>query len=56
MDWHKEKIIQLIDLYRDKSLLWNTKHSDRKDRNKKPDAWENISTVLIHDKSDVEKK
>lgn len=54
--WTREKVLQVIDLYRENVLLWNPQHSDYKDRTKRKDALKRISETLEIDQSDVDKK
>jgi len=38
--------IELIELYRDYEVLWNAKFKDYHNRNKKEDAWKDISAQM----------
>lgn len=54
--WSNDKIMQLIELFQSKPLLWACSIKQYKDRNKKNDAFEEISQVLNIPKKDVETK
>ncbi|XP_047503412.1 uncharacterized protein LOC125048665 [Pieris napi] len=54
--WSNDKIMQLIELFQSKPLLWDCSIKQYKDRNKKNDAFEEISQVLNIPKKDVETK
>lgn len=56
MEWANTNVSQLIDLYREHEVLWNTKLLDFKNRNKKHDAWTAIAKYFQTDKDEVEKK
>ncbi|CAK1601290.1 unnamed protein product [Parnassius mnemosyne] len=54
--WSNDKIMQLIELFQSKSLLWDSSIKAYKDRNKKNDALEEISQALNIPKKDVKNK
>lgn len=54
--WSNDKIMQLIELFQSKPLLWDCSIKQYKDRNKKKDAFEEISQVINIPKKDVETK
>ena len=54
--WSNDKIMQLIELFQSKPLLWDSSIKEYKDRNKKNDAFEEISQALNIPKKDVETK
>ncbi|KAG8332140.1 uncharacterized protein LOC124372360 [Homalodisca vitripennis] len=56
MEWTNDKVCQLIELYRDKPVLWDCRLKGYKDRNKKQDALQEIADVFGVDKAVVEKK
>lgn len=56
MNWSQEKVLLLIELYRERPILWDTKRKDYKDRNKKSDALTEISVVLNEEKEEVSRK
>ncbi|XP_070156462.1 uncharacterized protein [Polyergus mexicanus] len=43
MEWSQEKVMELIDCYKQKSILWNPKDPYHFNRLKKNDAWEKIA-------------
>lgn len=44
--WTNDKIILLIELYKEKECIWNPKNSDHKCRNSVHDAWTDIGKKL----------
>lgn len=56
MEWSKQTTLKLIDLYRDKPVLWNQTHCDYKNKRKRFAAWADISNELNIDKGELEKK
>ncbi|CAK1594521.1 unnamed protein product [Parnassius mnemosyne] len=54
--WSNDKIMQLIELFQSKSLLWDFSIKEYKDTNKKNDAFEEISQALNIPKKDMENK
>lgn len=54
--WSNDIVYNLIELFRDKPLLWDASLEDYKDRNKKHDAWLAIAQSLNMDKAAVERK
>lgn len=56
MEWTNTNVNQLIELYREHEVLWNTALSDYKNRNKKHEAWTRIANYFQTDKDKVEKK
>lgn len=54
--WSNENTLTLIELYQNSQLLWDTSHSDYKNKIKKNDAWESIATTLDIPRKDVEGK
>ncbi|XP_025410850.1 uncharacterized protein LOC112683876 [Sipha flava] len=56
MKWTNANVGQLIELYREHEVLWNTTLIDFKNRNKKHDAWTTIAKYFQTDKDMVEKK
>jgi hypothetical protein len=55
MEWSGESIFTLIEMYRDRPVLWNVKCEDYKNRNKNHDAWQDVSKVLNIERVEVEK-
>lgn len=56
MEWPRDLVLQLIELYRDNPVLWDPRNPNYKDRTKKSDAWKAISSKLNVDRIHVEKK
>lgn len=47
MEWSQEKVMELIDLYKQKSILWNPTDPHHFNRLKKSDAWEEIARDTV---------
>ncbi|KAJ8929167.1 hypothetical protein NQ314_018170 [Rhamnusium bicolor] len=56
MEWSNEKVMSLIDLYRDRPVLWNCRLKEYKDRNKRHDAFVEIAVSFGGGKEEVERK
>lgn len=56
MEWTEEKVITLIDKYRENEVLWNVKLTDYRNKNKKNDAWERLATEMKCSRVEIEKK
>lgn len=56
MEWSKEMVSQLIDLYHDGLVLWVITSPNYKNKFNKNDAWSEILNILNIEKSEVEKK
>jgi hypothetical protein len=56
MEWSNTVSLRLIDLYREKELLWNPTHANYKCKLKRLDAWNEISQLLGYDQTGVRKK
>lgn len=56
MEWPRDLVLRLIDLYHANPTLWDPTNPNYKDRNKKNDAWKAISTEISVDRVDVVKK
>ncbi|KAF5286323.1 hypothetical protein FQA39_LY04221 [Lamprigera yunnana] len=56
MEWTNAKVCELIELYRDRPVLWDCRLKEYKDRNKKQDALQEIADTFGVDKKVVEKK
>lgn len=56
MEWTNAKVCELIELYRDRPVLWDFRLKVYKDRNKKQDALPEITDTFGVDKQVVEKK
>lgn len=47
IEWSNERVLEFLDLYENEPVIWNTKHSEHKNRNVFNDAWKkNEGTVL----------
>lgn len=56
MDWTNDKVCNLINLYRDRPILWDCRQRDYKDRNKKLDAMLEIAVSFGVNKEEVQRK
>ncbi|XKL62372.1 hypothetical protein PGB90_002205 [Kerria lacca] len=45
-EWTEELVLKFIDLYREKEVLWNTKHPKYYNKIKKNDAWLQIANAM----------
>lgn len=55
-DWNQDQVIQLIDLYRERPVLWDPGCADYKDRNLKNYAWSEIAFGMRMTKIEVQDK
>lgn len=55
-DWNQEQVIHLIDLYRERPVLWDPTNADFKDRNLKNYGWTEIAQGLRMAKVEVKNK
>ena len=56
MEWTKEQVIILIELYEAHPALWDPTDPSYKNKVKKIDAWKSISAALAIERAEVEKK
>ncbi|XP_074030549.1 uncharacterized protein [Leptinotarsa decemlineata] len=56
MEWTNSACLKLINLYREREVLWNPVHNDYKNKIKKLDAWNDISKIMKGDTGEVKKK
>jgi hypothetical protein len=56
MEWSNEKVLNLIELYRDRPVLWDCRLKEYKDRNKKMDAILEIAVSFGVEKEEIERK
>lgn len=56
MEWTNEQVLTLIELYRERPVLWNQCLSDFKNKNLKNYAWNEISKEIKISKSEVQSK
>ncbi|KAJ8924305.1 hypothetical protein NQ315_007098 [Exocentrus adspersus] len=54
--WTNDTVLWLIDLYRDRQLLWDNSATDYKDKTKKNEAWEGIAEEMQISRREVENK
>jgi hypothetical protein len=54
--WTNDSARKLIDLFRERRLLWDTSSEDFRNRFKKHEAWQEIADYFNVDKSTVDKK
>ena len=56
MEWTRDIIFRFIELYRAHPLLWDPRNEHHKMKNKKSDAWTEISNCLNVEKVEVMRK
>jgi hypothetical protein len=56
MEWSKELVIQLIDEYKKRDVIWNPKNTEHFNKIKKQDAWEEIGNELNRSVEDCKRK
>ncbi|GBM56529.1 hypothetical protein AVEN_140598-1 [Araneus ventricosus] len=56
MEWSEEKLLKLIEAYKSKPLLWDTKHKDHYRKNAKENAWKEISDEIKVSEAACKKK
>ncbi|KOC61815.1 hypothetical protein WH47_06153 [Habropoda laboriosa] len=56
MVWSNEKVVFLIQLYANESILWNPKLPEYRDRNKIYYAWNRIASKLNTERTEMERK
>lgn len=56
MEWPNEDTEQLIDLFREHPILWNSNKSGFKVNAQKSEAWENIAKIMGKSSADVRRK
>ncbi|XP_046686437.1 uncharacterized protein LOC124372114 [Homalodisca vitripennis] len=56
IDWSRETVMQLIDLYREQPVLWNPMDPDFKNKNLKNYAWNDISREIKASNTEVQAK
>jgi len=54
--WNEERVKELIDLYRQYNLLWDSRHPDFKNRAKKNEAIKEMGCLLNCESLEVERK
>nr|CAH7761993.1 unnamed protein product [Callosobruchus chinensis] len=56
MEWNDTGVLKLIELYREREVLWNCKLKDYKNKNKRHDALLEIAILFGVGKEEIEKK
>ncbi|KAG5868838.1 hypothetical protein JTB14_033277 [Gonioctena quinquepunctata] len=56
MEWSRENVCKLIELFREKSILWDATERYHKNKQKKYDAWGEIAAQFDIDRGEVENK
>lgn len=56
MEWTRDKIINCIENYRERTLLWDPTHVHYKHRFKRADAWRELAGIFEVPRDEVEKK
>lgn len=56
MEWTNEKVLTLIDLYRDRPVLWDCRSKQHKDRSKRTDALMEIAVSFGVEKEEIDRK
>ena len=56
MEWSKEKVISLINLYHDRPILWNCKINKYKNGKTRIDSFVKIAVSFVVAKEEVERK
>ena len=56
MEWTNDKVVNLIDLYRNRPVLWDCRLKEYKDRNKRMDALLEIAFSFGVEKGEIERK
>lgn len=56
MEWSEDKTLSLIEIYRERPLIWNSRLANYKNRNKRHDALLEISVSFGTDKDEIDKK
>ena len=56
MDWNNEKVLDLIECYKNKAILWSPKHPKYYNKFAKSDAWEELATEMKTTSDECRKK
>ncbi|KAK5647823.1 hypothetical protein RI129_002715 [Pyrocoelia pectoralis] len=57
MEWSNDKVLKLIEAYRERPVLWDSTDAYYKNRNRKEDAWAELANMLdTNDTSEIKKK
>nr|XP_034194032.1 uncharacterized protein LOC117610574 [Osmia lignaria] len=55
-EWTQEKVLQMIEMYRNRSNLWDCRDKTYKDRNKRHDALTEIAVCFGESKEEIDRK
>nr|CAH7721185.1 unnamed protein product [Callosobruchus chinensis] len=56
MEWNNDNVLELINAYRVRPVLWNSLDPYYKNKNKKEDAWVELADMLTTDTAEIKKK
>jgi hypothetical protein len=56
MEWSEDLVLQFIEAYRDRPVLWDVRHKFFKIKNKRNDAWEELATLFNTNRYEAKKK
>ncbi|XP_054283483.1 uncharacterized protein LOC129000544 [Macrosteles quadrilineatus] len=56
MEWTDDKVLELIEEYKARPVLWDPTSADYKLLNKKSDSWKSLAAVMTTDVEEVKKK
>nr|CAI5819987.1 unnamed protein product [Callosobruchus analis] len=56
MEWNNDNVLELINAYRVRPVLWNSLDPSYKNKNKKEDAWRELADMLTTDTAEIKKK
>jgi hypothetical protein len=56
MEWSEDLVLQLIEAYRDRPVLWDVRHECFKIKSKRNDVWEELATLFNTNRYEVKKK
>nr|CAH7767970.1 unnamed protein product [Callosobruchus chinensis] len=56
MEWNNDNVLELINAYRVRPVLWNSLDPYYKNKNKKEDAWRELADMLTTDTAEIKKK
>ena len=56
MEWSEDLVLQLIEAYRERPVLWDVGHKLFKIKTKRNDVWEELATIFNTDRYEEKKK
>ena len=56
MEWSQERVIEFIDAYKKKQIIWDPKHPLHYNKIKKQDAWEELAKEINRPVDECKKK